>query len=100
MSDEDQNATEREIMMVMRKVLTQIIKDITPPDRETPHPLSPRTIDDVKICLRMIASRERELAELAGEPMQKPYYNDEKPKAEVVPIDAIGGLSGKKDEGE
>ncbi len=98
MSDEDQNATEREIMMVMRKVLTQIIKDLTPSDRDAAHPLTPQTIDDVRSCLGMIASRERELAELAGMAMQKPYYADDEPPAKVVPIDSIGRVPKRDDD--
>ena len=83
------NQKEREILMVMRKVLAQIIKDTTPPSKAMKHPLSPQTIEDVRNCLGLISSRERELAELAGISQERPYFTDEKPAAEVVSIGKI-----------
>ena len=84
---------EREILVVMRKVLAQIIKDTTPPSRAMKHPLSDQTIEDVRQCLGLISSRERELADAAGAVTEKPYYTDEKPAAEVVSINRIGKAS-------
>jgi len=81
---------EREILVVMRKVLAQIIKDTTPPSRAMKHPLSDQTIQDVRGCLGLISARERELADVAGVATEKPYYTDEKPAAEVVSIHRIG----------
>lgn len=81
---------EREILVVMRKVLAQIVKDTTPPSRAMKHPLSDRTIQDVRSCLGLISLRERELADAAGIAQEKPYYIDEKPAAEVVSINRIG----------
>jgi hypothetical protein len=94
----EENSKERQIMMVMRKVLAQIIKDTTPPVRTMKHPLSPQTIEDVRQCLGLIAARERELADAAGIPAERPYFTDEKPAAEVVPIDRIGRAPGKDDD--
>ncbi|BAN69163.1 hypothetical protein [endosymbiont of unidentified scaly snail isolate Monju] len=88
----DDNRKEREIMMVMRKVLAQIIKDTTPPSKAMKHPLSDQTIQDIRACLGLISARERELADAAGIPVEKPYYADEKPAAEVVPINNIARL--------
>ncbi|RMG38245.1 MAG: segregation and condensation protein A [Gammaproteobacteria bacterium] len=85
----DESKKEREILMVMRKVLAQIIKDTTPPSRAMKHPLSDDTIQDIRACLGLISARERELADAAGIPVEKPYYADEKPAAEVVSIDSI-----------
>ncbi len=96
MSDSD--SKERQILMVMRKVLTQVVKDTTPPDRAMRHPLSDRTIDDIRQCLGLISARERELADLAGAVMEKPYYTDERPAADVVSITSIGRPGNKKDE--
>lgn len=95
---DDENSTEREIMMIMRKVLAQVIKDTTPPSKAMKHPLSPRTIDDIRNCLGLIASRERELADLAGIPVEKPHYTDEKLSAEVVSIDTIGRASKREED--
>ena len=86
--------------MVMRKVLANIIKDTTPEFKTMKHPLSGSTIEDIKMCLSLIAARERELADEAGTVQSRPYYTDEKVKAEVVPISKIGGLGKKKDREE
>ena len=88
MSDEIKK--EREILLVMRKVLAQIIKDTTPPSRAMKHPLSEQTIQDVRHCLGLISLRERELADAAGVDRERPYYADEQKPAEVVPITKIG----------
>ena len=86
----DTSKKEREILVVMRKVLAQIIKDTTPPSRAMKHPLSVQTIQDVRHCLGLISSRERELADAAGAARERPYYADEPAPAEVVPIGRIG----------
>jgi hypothetical protein len=79
---------EQEILQVMRKVLTSIIKDVTPPPGMK-HPLTNNTVQDVRACLGLIAARERELADEQGRIVEKPYFTDEKPAAEVVPISKI-----------
>lgn len=85
----DTHSKEREILVIMRKVLAQVVKDTTPPSRAMKHPLSDQTIQDIRGCLGLISSRERELAEQAGVAMEKPYFTDEKPSAEVVSIGSI-----------
>lgn len=85
----EDSSKEREILMVMRKVLAAIIKDTTPPSRAMKHPLSDRTIEDVRQCLGLISARERELADAAGLAQERPYFTDEKPPAEVVSINTI-----------
>lgn len=87
---------EREILVVMRKVLAQIIKDTTPPSRAMKHPLTDQTIQDIRACLGLISARERELADAAGVGQERPYYTDEKRAAEVVSFSRIGKL--KKDD--
>lgn len=91
------NSKEREILVVMRKVLAQIIKDTTPTSRAMKHPLSDMTIQDIRGCLGLISARERELADLAGVAEERPYFTDEKRAAEVVSINKIGKV--QKDEG-
>lgn len=85
----DVSNKEREILLVMRKVLASIIKDTTPEHRSMKHPLSDATIDQVRNCLGLISTRERELADAAGVAVEKPYFSDEKPKADVVSISSI-----------
>ena len=85
----DEQQKEREILMTMRKVLAQIVKDTTPPSKSMKHPLSERTIEDVRRCFNLISLRERELAGQAGAVEERPHYADEKPAAEVVSISRL-----------
>lgn len=76
---------ERKILMMMRKVLTSVIRDVTPgPGR--PSPLSEQTTEGVRDCLKLIALRERELADVAGDAVDRPYYVDQQSEPKVVPI--------------
>ena len=94
MNEDHQN--ERDLLVVMRKVLANIIKDTTPAHRDLKHPLTDNTIQDIRTCLGLISNRERKLADIAGIAQEKPYYVDEKQSAEVVSITKIG-KSPKKD---
>ncbi len=85
---ENASSKERQILQVMRKVLASVIKEITP-EPGMRHPLSEGTIDDVRNCLRLIAARERELAEQAGVEAERPFYADEPQKAQTVPFPKI-----------
>jgi hypothetical protein len=90
MTDES-GSREREILMVMRKVLARVIRDTTPPSRAMKHPLNEGTIEDIRQCLTLISVRERELADAAGAAQERPYYTDD-PQAQanrVVPITKI-----------
>ena len=77
---------ELRILRAMKTTLTGVIKDTT----TTPglkHPLSERTIEDIRQCLMLISARERELAAELGKPMDmRPHYADEPRKSVVVPI--------------
>ena len=80
---------EQRILVVMRKVLSSVIRDTTPPAGMR-HPLSEKTIEDVRQCLGLIAAREKELADEQGRGGERPYYADEPPRAKVVPMSKIG----------
>ena len=86
---EQNSSKEREVLMVMRKVLASIIKDTTPPHRDMKHPLSDSTIEDVRMCLGLISARERELADEAGLPVEKPYFTDDVQAVKTVSIDSL-----------
>ena len=88
----DDHQREKDLLLVMRKVLANIIKDTTPAHRDLKHPLSDNTIQDIRMCLGLISSRERELADIAGIKQEKPYYTDAKPAAEVVSINKISKM--------
>lgn len=80
---------EQQILIAMRKTLAAIIKDVTPP-RGMKHPLSERTIVDVRQCLALISAREKELADGQGRTGERPYFADEPQPAQVVPIAGLG----------
>ena len=84
---------EQQILIAMRKTLSAIIKDVTPPPGMR-QPLSEGTIGDVRQCLALIAAREKELADAQGRGGERPYYADEPQATQVVPI---AGLSRKKE---
>lgn len=84
---------EQRILIAMRKTLSAIIKDVTPPPGMR-HPLSEATISDVRQCLGLIAAREKELADEQGRGGERPYYADAPPAAQVVPV---AGLKKRKE---
>jgi hypothetical protein len=85
-------------MMVMRKLLTTIVREVTPESKSLKHPLSERTIQDIRHCLGLITAREKELADEAGRTAQeRPYFVDEPTQTKVVPISHIG-KAGKEPE--
>ncbi len=81
---------ELRVLRAMKATLTGVIKDTaTTPGLK--HPLSERTIEDIRQCLALISARERELAAELGKPMDlRPHYADEPKKATVVPLKSIG----------
>ncbi len=74
---------EQRILVVMRKLLAQIVKDTTPGPGMR-HPLNEQTIKDIRDCFGLISARERELSEQAGSVNKdRPRYIDE-PKTSTV----------------
>ncbi len=86
-------APEQHILIAMRKTLTAIIRDVTPPPGMR-HPLSEATIEDIRQCLMLIAAREKELADAQGRGGERPYYADEPQTVQVVPV---AGLTRRRD---
>lgn len=81
---------EFQILKALKLVLTDVVKD-TATQPGLKHPLSDRTIEGIRQCLKLISARERELIENAGKSMDmRPYYTDEPNKNIVVPITQIG----------
>ncbi len=79
---------EQTILIAMRKTLSAIVRDVTPPPGMR-HPLSNATIQDVRQCLGLIATREKELADEQGRGGERPYYVDEPQTVSVVPVSRI-----------
>lgn len=80
---------EQQILIAMRKTLGAIIRDVTPPPGMK-HPLSESTIEDVRQCFALISAREKELADLDGRGGERPYYPDQQPTAQAIPVAGIG----------
>jgi hypothetical protein len=85
MSDENISKEQR-VLRAMRQVLGGIIRDTTPRPGML-HPLSERTIEDIKACFALISERE---AELYQENPFKPVFTDEPHSATVIPIGQMG----------
>ena len=82
--DFDSLSKEQQVMLVMRKTLGNIIKETTP-EPGMIHPLSKSTVEDIKACFALIATRERELLEAMGvENKARPHFTDEVKSAEVI----------------
>jgi hypothetical protein len=78
------HSKEHQIIATLRKVLSDVVRDTTPPPGR-PHPLSPQTVDNVKMAFQLITSREKEIIEAAGSSMDKrPRYADEPKTSQVV----------------
>lgn len=79
---------EQRSLVMMRKVLTNVIKDATPPPGQ-PHPLAQETLDEIRTCLGYIVSREKELQiETGTDAKLTPRYVDE-PKAQKISLDSL-----------
>ncbi len=80
----DFHSKEHQILATFRKVLSEVIRDTTPPPGR-PQPLRPQTIDNVKLAFQLITSREKEIIEEAGGEMNKRRrYADEPRTSQVV----------------
>ena len=78
------HSKEHQILTTVRKVLSSVARDTTPPPGR-PHPLHPSTIEDLKQCFLLITAREKEIIEEAGGKMdRRPRYADEPKKSQVV----------------
>jgi hypothetical protein len=91
MSQESTQFTvEKRILIAMRKTLANIVKDVTPANRDLQSPLKDSTIEDIKMCFNLISAREREIAKEAGVDIQdRPHFIDEPNTTNVVSITNI-----------
>jgi len=75
---------EQQILRAMRKTLTSIVRDLAPRDGN-PNPLTPDTVENIRMCLGLISSREAELAETLGlSRNERPHYSDETPATQPM----------------
>lgn len=83
MSKTDSAHTERRILAAMRKVLTRIIRETASP-QGTRHPLSNTCLEDMRQCLILIDSRQRELSE--DDDNARPRYKGDRPAAQSAEV--------------
>lgn len=82
--EENELSKEQQIMRAMRKTLTSVVRDCAP-RADQPSPLTEQTVENVRMCLGMIAAREAELAEALGlSRNERPHYTDEVKTAEPM----------------
>lgn len=81
------HSKEHQILATIRKVLSNIVKDTTPPPN-MPHVLRPNTIEDLRQVFRLITAREKEIIDEAGGSGMdaRPRYADEPKTTQVVPF--------------
>lgn len=86
---------ELDVLVALRKVISGVVREITP-DPGMRHPLSDKTIEDVRQGFILIAAREKEITEAMGKPsLHRPLYKGDTPKTNVV---KLHGLKPTKDD--
>lgn len=97
-NDASELSKEHTILVTLRKVLSSVVREITP-EPGMPHPLSQQTMEDLRQVFTLIAAREREITLELGKPsLHRPHYVDEPKKANVVKLHGMGQNKNKSDE--
>jgi hypothetical protein len=92
--DNKEISIERRILRAMRKTLSSVIKDATPrPGMEGF--LSENTVEQIRECLGIITTREKELADSLELTPAKPMYPDQERTVKPVQIKTPAKDSGK-----
>lgn len=80
----DGQTVEQRILQAVKMTLAGVIRDTATPAGMR-HPLTDRTIADLRACLSLISARERELAQAAGDAQTaRPRFADAPRAAENV----------------
>lgn len=82
-SSDAESSMEARILQAVKLTLANVIKDTATPHGMR-HPLSDRTIQDLRQCLALISARERELARAEGKAADRPRYADEPARGDTV----------------
>ena len=79
-----ERTVEQRVLVMMRKILAQIVREVTPPPGMKT-PLSAQTLESIREAFELISSRERELMEAAGKAVrERPRYADEPKDSQTV----------------
>jgi hypothetical protein len=92
MSESETLSVEERVLRAMKHVLTRVVRE-TATAPGTRHVLSDGVLEEIRDCLFLISTRERELAEAQGRPMQaRPRYTDEPrpPGPTIIPLEKSG----------
>ncbi len=78
--------TEERVLRAVKQVLTAVVKDTaTPPGLK--HPLTDKTIEDIRQCFGLISAREQELAIAHGrDTSARPRFIDEPVRQDNVVV--------------
>lgn len=88
---------ELDVLVALRKVLSGVVREITP-EPGMLHPLSERTMEDVRQGFILIAAREKEITEAMGKPsLHRPMYKGDTPKTNVVKLHGLRSTKDKDD---
>ncbi len=80
---------EQRTLIVMRKVLSAIVRETTP-NPGMRHTLSDATREDIRMCFKLISAREQEIAQASGiDVKERPRYPDQPKESSVISIDAL-----------
>ncbi len=84
-----EDSKEYKILVTLRQVLASVVREITP-EPGMRHPLTEKTVEDIRQCFALIAAREKELTDNAGMPSQhRPHFAGQPPKAKIVKLHGI-----------
>ncbi len=78
-------SVEQRILRAMRKTLASVVRDATPRPGTSGF-LSDDTVEQIKSCFELIATRERELGDALGLAESRPVYPDQEQGAKPVQI--------------
>ncbi len=89
MSTDNKPNQEQRTLIVMRKVLSAIVRETTPKPGMR-HVLSEHTREDIRMCFGLISAREQELAQESGiEVNERPRYPDQPKQSSVISIQSL-----------
>lgn len=86
MASDNNLSKEQRTLIIMRKVLSAIVRETTP-NPGMKHVISEATREDIRACFSLISAREQELAQKSGtEVKERPRYPDQPRQSSVISI--------------